>query len=113
VISREPTMPDDTIQIATYTYHLLSSLDEDEVALFLYDDGANVVGRVGVVADDRPMPPAERRGHCSFLYYRRPAFRDVVDMLRNEGPVYLTWRDGMNAALGTGFEPVGEGETSA
>jgi hypothetical protein len=34
-------------------------------------------------------------------------------MLRHEGPVYLVWRDGANAALGTGLEPVGEAENAA
>ena len=34
----------------------------------------------------------------------------VVDLLRNESPVYLLWGEGRNTALATGYEPVGEGE---
>lgn len=34
----------------------------------------------------------------------------VIQMLRDEGPVHLQWSEGREAALVTGFEPVGEGE---
>jgi hypothetical protein len=107
---RTPPVPDEVVQIAKYTYYCLSSRDEDDVAMYLYDAADDVVGRVRVVPDDRPLPPAERHAGLHTLYYRRAAFHELVDMLRNEGPVYLTWRDESNAALGTGFEPVGDGE---
>lgn len=106
-------MPDQVIKIAKYTYHFLASRDEEEATIYLYDDAGTLVGRVAVVPDNLPMPPAERRGRRHKLYYRRETFRDLVDMLRHEGPVYLVWRDGANAALGTGLEPVGEAENAA
>jgi hypothetical protein len=106
-------MPDDIIQIESYTYHCLSSRDEDEVKLYLYDGQTNLAATVLIVPDDRPMPPAERQGRRYTLYYRRDVFRHVLDMLRNEGPVQLVWRDSSNVALGTGLEPVGEGEAAA
>ena len=35
----------------------------------------------------------------------------VVDLLRNEKPLFLEWQEGLkNAYLGTSQEPVGEGE---
>ena len=45
-------------------------------------------------------------------YYHRSALPELVDLLRNEKPVYLHfWEgDGDNTHLASGQEPVGEGE---
>ena len=49
-------------------------------------------------------------GHIS-MHYRRSDFADVLDLLRNEKPLYL-WYQGPNNdnGLWSGDEPVGEGE---
>ena len=48
-------------------------------------------------------------------YYARfgqAEFRDAVDQLRNEKPVFFQWNDTTNGAfLATSPEPVGEGES--
>jgi hypothetical protein len=102
----------DEVEISRYTYHCFSSRDRDDVTLFLYDKASKVIGQVRAVPDGEPLPPAERRDGRALLYFHRAAMPQIVDLLRNEGPVYLHWENGRDAALATGYEPVGEGEES-
>ncbi len=96
-------------EIERYTYYLFSSRDEGEAIIFLYDDKSTVAAEVIFCDDAEPLPgPKEERGK-QLLYFRRSALHDVVDLLRNEGPIYLKQDDGTDA-LSTGYEPVGEGE---
>ncbi len=61
------------------------------------------------------IPHADSRGIIA-LYYRMEDLPGVIDMLRNEKPIYLHF-DGRptntQAVLTTSKEPVGEGETSS
>ena len=100
----------DAIEIGRYTCHYFSSRDRDEVVLYLYDMGSTVIGRIFAVPDGVPLPPAGRRDGCVALYFHRAVMPQILDLLRNEGPVYLLWNDGQDAELATGYEPVGEGE---
>jgi hypothetical protein len=100
----------DAIEIDKYTYHCFSSRDANDVVLFLYDVRSLVIGQVFSVPDGEPLPPAEQHDGRATLYFRRAAIPQIVDLLRNEEPVYLLWNDGRNTALATGYEPVGEGE---
>ena len=103
-------MSHDEIEIRRYTYHCFSSRDRDDVVLFLYDKRSSVVGQVFAVPDGEPLPPAERRDGRAVLYFHRGAIPQIVDLLRNEKPVYLQWNNGRDTALTTGYEPIGEGE---
>jgi hypothetical protein len=40
----------------------------------------------------------------------RAGIPHVVDMLRNNGPVFRWWNRSQEAELATGYEPGGEGE---
>jgi hypothetical protein len=45
------------------------------------------------------------------VYYHKDDWEAIIDILRNEKPVYFHFYDGGNAAqIYTGTEPVGEGE---
>lgn len=99
-----------TVEITKYTYHLFSSRTEDAVMLFLYDDKHDVAGQVLFVGDDEPLPPAAEAAGRVALYFRHSQLPAVVDMLRNEGPVYLRWAGPLNTSLSTEYEPVGDGE---
>lgn len=103
-------MNGETIEVIRYTYHCFSSRERNDIALFLYDEHSRVIAQVLAVPDGEPLPPAERRDGRAILYYHRAAIPQVVDLLRNESPVYLLWGEGRNTALATGYEPVGEGE---
>ena len=49
-----------------------------------------------------------------WVFYPIQAFADVVDILRNEKPVHLTYEKTVGyARIETGMEPVGEGEDSS
>jgi hypothetical protein len=100
-----------TVAVVKYTYHLFSSReDEDPVAIFLYDEKSDVVGEVFFVAEDKPLPPAqEAQGRVS-LHFRRSQLMDVLDLLRNEGPITLRWAGPFDTSLSTEYEPIGEGE---
>ena len=99
-----------TVEVTKYTYHLFSSRTEDAVTLLLYDEKHDVAGEVFFVGDDDPLPPAAVAAGRVALYFRRALLPAVVDLLRNEGPVYLRWAGPINTCLSTEYEPVGEGE---
>ncbi len=99
-----------TQEIVQYSYYLFSSRAEDDAVIFLYDGAAEVIAEVLFVADGKDPPPARRTNGRHTLYYRRAQFAEVIDLLRNEGPVYLIWNGERNTTLSTGYEPIGEGE---
>ncbi len=103
-------MNGETIEVIRHTYHCFSSRERNDIALFLYDEHSRVIAQVLAVPDGEPLPPAERHDRRAILYYHRAAIPQVVDLLRNESPVYLLWGEGRNTALATGYEPEGEGE---
>jgi hypothetical protein len=100
----------DEVEVSRYTCHYYSSRERDDVMLFLYDERSNVVGQVFAIPDGQPLPAAEQRDGRVLLYFHRAVMPQVIDMLRDEGPVFLQWNGGRGAALATGYEPVGEGE---
>jgi hypothetical protein len=58
-----------------------------------------------------PWPPAERPPSGQHrLYYPFSSLPMVVDLLRNEKPVFLVWAGAAGSRLSTSPEPVGEGE---
>lgn len=100
----------ETIAIARYTYHYFASHDRDDVVMYLYDEKDNLVARVLCACGDEPLPPSrEVDGHYA-LYFRRNRFPELIDMLRNEGPINLVWYGPDRVTLSTDYEPVGEGE---
>lgn len=59
-----------------------------------------------------PRDHKTAQGHIVLSFYFEAMF-SVVDILRNEKPIYLYWQESIqNGYLGTGQEPVGEGERS-
>jgi hypothetical protein len=102
-------MPELT-KVARYTYHLFSSRDADDLVVYLYDEHADIVGQLAFVPNSQPLPPAKQIDGKHMFYFRCSRFPEVIDMLRNEGPIYLHWKDGSNSTLSTEYEPVGEGE---
>jgi hypothetical protein len=83
--------------------------------VWLFGTSAQTVGFLRFYRDGIAMPANEFRtdlGH-PLLSYRFDALPAVVDVLRNEKPLYLTWFDNTTrrfASIGTSREPVGETE---
>ncbi len=75
----------------------------------LWDRAGKPIGQLYFVGDDKPPESTCSEGFYRF-YYRQHDYPAVVDMLRNEGPVYARWFN-TSGALTTSTEPIGEGET--
>jgi hypothetical protein len=103
----------ESIQIDRYLYYLFSLREDALPAVFLNNTSCAHVAYVYFRGDAQPLPAA-----CQFadgkygLYYQRSALPEVIDMLRNEKPIYLHWvpEGTNNTRLSTQVEMVGEGE---
>jgi hypothetical protein len=61
-----------------------------------------------------PLPPDGIYGGSVNLYYHLDDFENVIDLLRNEKPTYLSYNGSggqFENGIMTTAEPVGEGET--
>lgn len=63
------------------------------------------------------MPPADNQNASGYIacHYLAEDFPRILDLLRNEKPVYVSfvtspWNHGI---IGTGMEPIGEGELAS
>ncbi len=62
-----------------------------------------------LIFSDHESPVAELRGNTVTLVYPRSAYGDVIDLLRNEEPIFLRGHASTNSAwLQSGVETVGE-----
>ena len=70
------------------------------------------VGAAYFAAGDDPLRMAEKTPGAILLYYRYEELPVIVDMLRNESPVYLLYYDTapINSGISTTMEPIGEAE---
>jgi hypothetical protein len=102
-----------TISITKYLYYLFSSREDATPVLFLYDANRAHIAYVYFKSGPQPLPSAQQLPSGKYaLYYRRSALPEIIDMLRNEKPIYLHWvpQGVNNTRLSTSPEPVGEGE---
>ena len=81
-------------------------------SIFLFDKDNRGIGTIDFWEEGIKLPAdqlSESLGVQFSLYITR--MDDVVDMLRNEKPVFIAWQESLkNAYIGTSTEPVGEGE---
>lgn len=76
----------------------------------LFDTHNKMVGRIDFY-DPSLTLPADKKDEMIHMSMPADQIHAVVDVLRNEKPIYLQWQETLkNAYLGTGQEPVGEGE---
>ncbi len=98
--------------IDNYTVNLLSPKPYNGRHLM------NIKGSFGTAvlwfhADDATLPDNRKRTNQNIfdVYYHARHWAPLLDVLRNESPVYFNFSDTSNAAqVYTGNEPVGEGE---
>jgi hypothetical protein len=99
--------------IESYTVNVLSPKPYNGRRLM------NIKGSFGTAIlwfyqDDATLPDNRKRTNQNIfdVYYQANLWQPVLDILRNESPVYFNFSDTSNAAqIYTGNEPVGEGET--
>ena len=86
------------------------SLNGCRAQIYLFGNDNTMDGMINFYEQGSEIPATKNE---LYIVLSMPASRlhDVVDMLRNESPVYLRWQESTkNAYLSTGQEPTGEGE---
>ncbi len=108
-------MPAQLTEIKKYEYrHWAKSnlVDPTDAIVYLYDSGDRAVANLIFKSSGALLPPSVARDGRIWAYFSRSFLPDIVDMLRNEKPVYFSYDAASNQALvDTLAEPVGEGET--
>jgi hypothetical protein len=105
-------MPDVMRRVTTYKYEFRRVGSENVVLVDLEAEG-ELVCRIALVEGDEPLPaPQEHVGGWVAVAMRSSQLHDLIDMLRNEQPVYFTWSGAPAniARITTQEEPVGEEE---
>ena len=75
--------------------------------------GGNFIGQLIFQANGSSLPPDGMAGGQVNLYYHLEHFENVIDLLRNEKPMYLLFSgsgSGNENGIKTTAEAVGEGE---
>jgi hypothetical protein len=101
-------------EVKKYTIHVAAHLEgfnEWRANISLYGDTGTSFGTIrftDTLADrNNQINPTGQ----STMWMRPDAYNWVLDLLRNEKPVYIWLYDSGQALLSTSAEPVGEGET--
>ncbi len=105
-------MPYTTIEIKKYRCALFSS-GENPAKVSFYDASEANFATAYIRPDSEKLREAYQDSGGKYrLYYKRSSLPDLIDMLRNEKPVYLHfWQGtGNNTHIATWREPVGEAE---
>ena len=101
-----------TIEIRSYRCALFAK-DANSAKVSLYNDKGINFATAYIRPESEVLPKAYQDSSGRYrLYYKRSALGDLVDMLRNEKPVYVHFWDGHveNTHIATSREPVGEEE---
>jgi hypothetical protein len=94
-------------QIHSYEVEVATGPETTRSVILLRNaNGANI-GRLQFhdEGDEVPKDGVHRDGKTPLLHLPYPAYGAVIDLLRNESPVFIT-----RGALSTNAEPVGEDE---
>jgi hypothetical protein len=113
--------PITTTEIATYEANVISNGDPTQLAatVWLYKADRSLIAFLRFYRPGAMPAPNQFRQDlgAALVSYWLDALPSVVDVLRNEKPVYFTWFDysaqvagRMFGVVGTSLEPVGEEE---
>ena len=84
-------MPDAMHRVTTYKY-AFRRVGSENVALVDLESEGERVCRIALVESDEPLlAPQEHLAGWVAVALRSSQLRDLIDMLRNEKPVYFTW----------------------
>jgi hypothetical protein len=105
-------MATQTFEITEYQYGFFNNAayHNKRMLAYLYQND----NRIATIffQDDLKAPHTDRHGQIC-IYYRMEDLHSVIDMLRNEKPIFLHYKETSKitqAFLTTSKEPVGEGE---
>jgi hypothetical protein len=110
-------MPATTKEIANYSVSIYSNAEPGHMsaAVLLFDKTGKRVAFLRFYPPDATSPANELRPDLGYalVSYPQSALSAVVEILRNEKPLYFIWHDDVpgrcHGAVGTSREPVGEG----
>ncbi|MEL6695280.1 MAG: hypothetical protein AAFV78_07215 [Bacteroidota bacterium] len=78
--------------------------------IHLFDDKNKLVGVIDFF-DPKTTLPEDESGELIRMALPSDQLSTIIDILRNEKPIFLEWQDALkNAYISTTQEPVGEGE---
>jgi hypothetical protein len=111
-------MPVTTKEISTYTVSVISDADPNQFAatIRLFDAARRTVAFLRFFSPGSALSPNEFRADLGYplVSYPSTSLASMIDVLRNEKPLYFTWYDYMPVrcfgAVDTSREPIGEGE---
>jgi hypothetical protein len=99
--------------VTTYQYYDWSSRKTGETNLIFKGVGGETCSVWFVEDPTADLPPAHQVRPSYFVfYYHHRQLQHLIDMLRNEKPIFVFFNDedGPNSRISTTDEPVGEGE---
>lgn len=100
-------------EIKSYQYYDFASRTSGSKCVAVCKGDGNQTVSIHFMNSGADLPETKKTGDDKYLLYYEYADKpNIIDMLRNEAPVYLIYvPDGINnTRLSTGSEPVGEGE---
>ena len=103
------------MKIDSYQIQYFAGSNKAELKAFiwLFDEKNDSAGDIKFYNNPDHIPPQDTMSHAGFISCHLTADRyaEVVDLLRNEGPIFLHFSETQDLAyLSTAAEPVGEGE---
>ncbi len=79
--------------------------------IYLFDQTNVLIGTIQFVDDGRSLPEDYQSGSRITMAMYMKDLPAMVDILRNESPVFIGWQSTIqNAVISTMQEPIGEGE---
>lgn len=99
-------------QITRYKFDFRNTPDDKAAIVLLLNDN-DLICMAAFIDNGEEALPAPREGLNGVVYvsYQYTWLRDILDMLRNEQPVYFIWnKNDQYAAITTEEEPIGEEE---
>jgi hypothetical protein len=101
-----------TVDSYSYMIYASRNIAAEVRTVFQLNGGGVSLGYLHFMADDFVLPKSKKLSGLYYFYYHESQLPSVIDMLRNEKPIYLIYVDdeSNNCRLTTSIEPVGEGE---
>ena len=93
-------------------YEVLYSSNTFVPRIYLVNTAGSFFGQL-IFKPNGSSLPQDSPGAVVSLYYHLEDFKNIIDLLRNEKPLYLNWAGsgpGWENTIMTSDEPVGEGE---
>lgn len=101
-----------TVDSYSYAIYASRTTNTEVKSVIQLNGGGFSLGYVHFMANGSVLPKSKKQSGLFYFYFYENQLASIIDMLRNEKPVYLIFVDdeGNNCRLSTSIEPVGEGE---